>query len=138
MYRMFQLLPAVLVLVGVISSLVRGYCYNRLQTSPREPQFPFVYELTHRFQARYVDHFHYQVCPVSEVAFAVGLVGPLLIIGFLALLWPERFRAFWLIHGIGGLPLDRMQSIDIRGYGVIVVVLVGLMTTVFVFAQSSN
>ena len=135
MYRMFLLLWAVLLVGGVIGS---GYCYNHLQVSPREPQFPFVYELTYRFQARYVDYFHYQMCPVAEVTFAISFIGPLLIMGISAILSPEPFRAFTRAHDVRVLPFDRMKSIDIRGYGVVMVVIAGLATTIFVLARSSN
>ena len=79
MYRASQILAAILAAVGIIGSLAHGYCYYRLQISPREPHYPFVYELTHRFQARYVDFYHYQACPVAEVASAIGIIGFVLI-----------------------------------------------------------
>ena len=137
MSRIVQLSSAVLLVAGVISLMVQGYCFDRLQISPREPRAPFVYELTHRFQARYVDQFHYQLCPASEIASAVGIIGPILIVGVFALLAPELFRASRLGR-IQGLPLARMKSIDIRGYGIVVVFFAGLVTTILVLARSSN
>jgi hypothetical protein len=79
MYRVSQILVAVLAVVGGMSFLANGYCYYRLQLSPHEPDYPFVYELTHRFQARYVDFYHYQACPLVEIASVIGIVGAVLI-----------------------------------------------------------
>ena len=135
MYRIFLLLWTALLVVSWIS---HGYCYNHLQVAPREAEFPFVYELTHRFQARYVDAFHYQMCPVAEVTSVISVTVPFLIMGIFAVLSPERFRTFTRVHKIRVLPSDRMKSIDVRGYGIVMVVFVSFVTTIFVLARSSN